>query len=181
MERKENQIRNNIRNAIREVQDFPKPGINFKDITPVLANPELCRAIISEMESLVKPMNVDAILGIESRGFIFGMPLANSLSLPFLVSRKKGKLPYKTHTFSYALEYGIAEMEMHVDSVKPGQKVLVHDDLLATGGTAMAAAELVKMQGGEVAGFLFMVELGSLNGREKLEKYSGKIISLVTY
>lgn len=170
-----------IKNAIRDVPDFPKPGIMFKDITPVLEDPALCREIVEEFVKNIGTQKVDVILGIESRGFIFGMMLANKLNVPFVLVRKAGKLPYKTINYSYDLEYGSATVEMHVDSIKKGSSVLIHDDLLATGGTAAAAAELVAMQGGITVGFAFLVELGFLNGKQKLDNYSGKIISLVSY
>jgi adenine phosphoribosyltransferase len=167
--------------VIRTVPDFPKPGIQFKDITPLLENPDLSRRTLDRMKELVKPLQPDCIIGVESRGFLFGMSLAIELGVPFVTVRKKGKLPYKTVTYKYDLEYGSAEVEMHVDSIKPGWKVLVHDDLLATGGTAAAAAELALMQGGQLAGFCFLVELGFLNGKEKLKSYSPNIINLVTF
>lgn len=167
--------------TIRTVPDFPKPGIQFKDITPLLENPELCRRTLDRMKELVAPLKPDCVIGVESRGFLFGMSLAMELGVPFITVRKKGKLPYKTVTYKYDLEYGSAEVEMHIDSIKPGWKAVVHDDLLATGGTAIAAAELAKMQGASIAGFCFLVELGFLNGKEKLKTYSPNIINLVTF
>jgi adenine phosphoribosyltransferase len=167
--------------AIRAVPDFPKPGILFRDITPVLEDPLLCRAITEGFRERLQDVPIDAIAGIESRGFLFGMPLALSLGVPFLTVRKKGKLPWKTVSHKYDLEYGSAEVEMHVDSVKPGMRVLVHDDLLATGGTATAAAELVRMQGGTLAGFSFLIELSFLHGMRKLESYNTKVVTLLTY
>jgi adenine phosphoribosyltransferase len=133
------------------------------------------------MASLYVNHKPDAIVGVESRGFLYGMPLAIRLGVPFITVRKKGKLPYQTITYKYDLEYGSAEVEMHVDAIRPGMKVLIHDDLLATGGTATAAAELVRMQGGEVMGFTFLVELGFLGGKEKLEPYTKNIVNLVAY
>jgi adenine phosphoribosyltransferase len=174
-------LQERIRQAIRNVPDFPKPGILFKDITPILSDPVLCRDIVDGFIRTLENKKVDVILGIESRGFIFGMMLANKLEIPFVLVRKAGKLPFQTVKYSYDLEYGNATVEMHVDSIKKGANVLIHDDLLATGGTAAAAAELVRMQGGNTAGFAFLVELGFLNGKEKLKKYSEKIISLVSY
>ncbi len=174
-------VEEKLREIIRDVPDFPKPGIQFKDITPILADPVLCREIIEVFVEELGDTRVDAILGIESRGFIFGMMLANRLNVPFLIARKAGKLPYKTVQFTYDLEYGSSVMEMHVDSVKPGWNVLVHDDLLATGGTAAAAAELIHLQGGKAAGFFFVVELSFLPGRKKLEKFEGKISSLIRF
>lgn len=167
--------------TIRAVPDFPKPGILFRDITPVLEDPQLCRAITEGFRERLQGTPVDAIAGIESRGFLFGMPLALTLGIPFLTVRKKGKLPWRTVSHKYDLEYGSAEVEMHVDSVKPGMRVLVHDDLLATGGTAAAAAELVRMQGGTVAGFSFLIELSFLEGLRKLEPYNAKVVTLMTY
>jgi adenine phosphoribosyltransferase len=167
--------------AIRAVPDFPKPGILFRDITPVLEDPLLCRAVTEGFRERLQDVPIDAIAGIESRGFLFGMPLALALGVPFLTVRKKGKLPWKTVSYKYDLEYGSAEVEMHVDSVKPGMRVLVHDDLLATGGTATAAAELVRMQGGTLAGFSFLIELSFLHGMRKLESYNTKVVTLLTY
>ena len=170
-----------IKSAIRDVPDFPKPGIIFKDITPILHDQSLCNEIVRKFKNSLEALKIDAIIGIESRGFLFGFLLANKMNLPFILIRKAGKLPYKTVTHVYNLEYGSAEVEMHIDSVKPGWNVIIHDDLLATGGTAEAAANLVKMQGANVAGFTFLVELGFLKGREKLNVHSENIISLVNY
>ncbi|MCW5900660.1 MAG: adenine phosphoribosyltransferase [Flavobacteriales bacterium] len=167
--------------AIRAVPDFPKPGVLFRDITPVLEDPLLCRAITEGFRERLQDVPVDAIAGIESRGFLFGMPLALALGVPFLTVRKKGKLPWKTVSYKYDLEYGSAEVEMHVDSVRPGMRVLVHDDLLATGGTAAAAAELVLRQGGHIAGFSFLIELAFLGGLRKLEPYNARVVALKTY
>jgi adenine phosphoribosyltransferase len=176
-----NDLETRLRNAIRAVPDFPKPGILFRDITPVMEQPLLSLAVVEGFRDAMQTIPVDAIAGIESRGFLYGMPLALRLGVPFITVRKKGKLPYKTVSYKYDLEYGSAEIEMHIDSVKPGMRVLVHDDLLATGGTAAAAAELVRMQGGEVAAFSFLIELSFLNGVEKLRSYNADIIRLVTY
>lgn len=169
-----------IKKTIRNVPDFPKPGIMFKDITPILEDQILCSQIvdgfINELEK--KP---DAIVGIESRGFLFGILLANKLNVPFIMIRKTGKLPYKTICQEYALEYGTATIEMHIDALKKNWNVLIHDDLLATGGTAEAAAQLVKQSGAKVSGFSFVVELGFLNGKEKLKIHSNNIICLAQY
>jgi adenine phosphoribosyltransferase len=170
-----------LKAAIRAVPDFPKPGILFRDITPVMEDPLLCRACIEGFRERLQAMSVDAIAGIESRGFLFGMPLALALGVPFVTVRKKGKLPWKTVAYKYDLEYGSAEVEMHVDTVKPGMRVLVHDDLLATGGTAMAAAELIRMQQGTVAGFSFLIELSFLQGVDRLRPYNAEIVRLATY
>jgi adenine phosphoribosyltransferase len=153
----------------------------FKDITPVLEDPILCKDLIRDFIKRLEGVNIDAIVGVESRGFLFGLPLAMALNVPFITVRKKGKLPYKTVSYSYDLEYGSAEVEMHRDSIKKGWKVLVHDDLLATGGTAAAAAELVRMEGGEIAGFSFLIGLSFLGGKEKLHVYSENIITTKNY
>ena len=174
-------ISSKLKEVIRDVPDFPKPGIIFKDITPILLDPQLTRDVVEEMVNQTKPLNLDAIVGIESRGFWFGIMLANKLNIPFIPIRKKGKLPYKTVSYSYDLEYGSAEIEMHEEEIKMGWNVLIHDDLLATGGTACAAAELIKMQDGNVAGFSFVVDLTFLNGSEPLKKYSDNISNLVSY
>ena len=170
-----------IKKVIRDVPDFPKPGIIFKDITPILLDPELTRNVVDEMAKEVSSLNLDAIVGIESRGFWFGIMLANQLNIPFIPIRKKGKLPYKTVSYSYELEYGSAEIEMHEDALQKDWNVLIHDDLLATGGTAEAAAELIISQNAKVAGFSFMVELDFLKGSEILSKYSQNISSLVHF
>lgn len=169
-----------IKASIRDVKDFPKPGIVFKDITPIFHDQSLCREITQEFASRLEG-RIDAVVGIESRGFLFGMLLAHQLHVPFVLVRKSGKLPYEVISHEYALEYGTSKIEMHTDSIKPGWRVLVHDDLLATGGTAGAAASLVQKQNAEVAGFAFLVELDFLNGRKKLEEFSKNIYSLVHY
>lgn len=171
-----------IKQSIRDVKDYPKPGINFKDITPVLANPSLVKEIISEMVQRVNHHKIDAIAAVEARGFILGSMLAQVLQCPFIPVRKSGKLPYKTVSQEYALEYGTASIEVHEDAVKSGWNVLIHDDLLATGGTAGAAASLVQRLGGEVAGFSFLVNLSFLSGEDNLSSQFGvKPHYLVTY
>jgi adenine phosphoribosyltransferase len=174
-------LQQKIKNTIRDVADFPRPGILFKDITPVLHHPQLCDEIVNEFAQKLSSKKIDAIVGVESRGFLFGFALANKLNVPFVLVRKAGKLPYKTISYEYSLEYGIAKVEMQVDEIKKGWNVLIHDDLLATGGTAEAAAQLIKMQEGTVAGFAFIVELEFLKGKEKLQHYSDTVISLVEY
>ena len=164
---------------IRDVPDFPKPGILFKDITPVLADPPAMREVLDLLKSFATRMKPEIIVGIESRGFIFGMPLAVEMGVGFAPVRKLGKLPYKRITEEYALEYGTNTVEMHDDAVQPGQRVLIVDDLLATGGTAAAAARLVERLGGEVCGFCFLVELGFLPGRQVLDGYA--VDSLIRY
>ncbi len=168
-----------IRNAIRLVPDFPKQGILFKDITPILQDPAVGHLILDEFQKRLKGIQIDAIAGIESRGFLFGYALALRMGIPFIPIRKSGKLPWTTVGIDYALEYGVARIEMHIDAVKPGMKVMIHDDLLATGGTAVAAAQLVQLQKASIAGFSFVVELDFLNGRTRLGEYSNEIVSLV--
>ena len=167
------------RAAIRDVPDFPQPGILFKDITPVLADPALFRDVIDYFAETYSSAEVDVVVGIESRGFIFGAPLALELGAAFVPIRKPGKLPYEKVRIDYALEYGNDSLEAHRDAVAHGQRVLVVDDVLATGGTASAATRLVKQLGGEVVGVCFLVELGFLNGRQKLD--SVEVHSLLTY
>lgn len=176
-----NKLVQRVQATIRDVPDFPKEGILFKDITPVLQDPELCSDIITALADHYKPLNIDAVAGVESRGFFFGFPLALALDVPFLPVRKQGKLPYHTVSHAYELEYGNAVVEMHSDAVKKNMRVLIHDDLLATGGTAAAAAELVKKQNGIVAGFSFLVELAFLHGSANLSIYNSDINSVVKY
>ena len=174
-------IDSEIDSLIREVIDFPKKGISFKDITPLLMDKDISDKIILEFESRVMDFDLDAIVGIESRGFLYGFLLANKLGIPFIPIRKSGKLPCKTIKYKYDLEYGSSEIEIHKDDLKKDWNVLIHDDLLATGGTACAAAELISLSGAKVAGFTFIVSLDFLNPNEKLSKYSSNIITLVEY
>lgn len=164
---------------MREVPDFPKPGINFIDITPVLLNPQAFTEVIGAFAQYAEQRSPDIVVGIESRGFVLGAPLATAIMKGFAPVRKVGKLPYKTIQCEYALEYGTAAVEMHNDAIQPGQRVLIVDDLLATGGTAAAAIRLVEELGGQVVGVVFLVELGFLNGRDQLQGYDIK--SFVTY
>jgi adenine phosphoribosyltransferase len=170
-----------VKDAIRDIPNFPKEGIVFKDITPILQKPQLCAEIVQNIKDKVKDLNIQGVAGIESRGFLIGVPLAIALDVPFILIRKKGKLPYETVSYKYDLEYGSAEIEMHVDAVSEGQNILLHDDLLATGGSASAAAELIQMQGANVTAINFLVELSFLNGREMIEKYSKNITNLANY
>jgi len=167
--------------AIRTIPDFPEKGVMFKDITPILENAILSSDIVDELVSQCSDIKVDAIAGVESRGFLFGFSMAMKLGVPFVLIRKKGKLPAETISYKYDLEYGSAEIEMHVDSIETGMHVLIHDDLLATGGTAVAAAELIEKSGGKVSGFSFIVELEFLKGKEVLNKYSEYNKSIVNY
>ena len=165
--------------VIRDVPDFPKPGILFKDITPVLEHPKAFKEVIDLLTEDAKTQGAQTIVGIESRGFIFGVPIAMNLGVPFVMARKLGKLPYDRISEEYALEYGTNTVEMHVDAISPGMKAYVIDDLLATGGTAAAAARLVERLKGEVVGFGFLIELTFLSGRENLLGYN--IRSLIEY
>jgi adenine phosphoribosyltransferase len=164
---------------IRDIPDFPKPGILFKDITPVLADGDALSEVIGALTCSAGKLAPDVIAGVESRGFLFGAPIAHAMNLGLVPIRKAGKLPARTVQVEYALEYGTATVEMHEDAIQPGQRVVIVDDLLATGGTAAAAAHLVEKLGGTVAGFVFLVELGFLSGREKLSGYPCE--ALITY
>lgn len=169
-----------IRDTVRDIPNFPKPGILFKDVTPIFYNQHLCNEIV---DAFIESINEkpDAIVGIESRGFLFGFMLANKLNIPFVLVRKAGKLPYKTVSVEYDLEYGTSKIEMHEESLAIGSRVLIHDDLLATGGTAEAAAQLVKKMGATVIGFNFLIGLDFLNGNNKLVKHTNNITCLVHY
>jgi adenine phosphoribosyltransferase len=168
-----------IRQRIRDVPDFPKPGILFKDITPVLADPVTFNLCLDAMATRFATSQVDAIVGIESRGFIFGAALASHMRKAFVPARKPGKLPAATQRVDYQLEYGFDALEMHRDAIKPSDRVLIVDDLLATGGTAWAACELVRALGGEVIGASFVIELSFLPGRERLKHVD--VFALVQY
>ncbi len=161
-----------LKKAIRDVVDFPKPGIVFKDITPLLKSPELFQKTIDAMAACCADKQIDVVAGIESRGFIYGAALALKLGIGFVPVRKKGKLPYKTVSASYSLEYGEDTLELHEDAFDSGAKVLVIDDLLATGGTLKAVCELVEKINGDVAQIICLIELSFLNGRAKLEGYN---------
>ncbi len=176
-------IQDKLNAAIRNVPDFPKPGVQFKDITPIFLDAVLCDEIAEYIINtfLHNHGKVDAICAIESRGFFIGMLIAQKLRVPLFPVRKKGKLPAQTKSYSYDLEYGSATLEIHTDVIKHGWNVMIHDDLLATGGTAMAAAELVQMEGGRVAGFSFIAELDFLEGRKRILPYSQNIVSCVNY
>jgi adenine phosphoribosyltransferase len=168
-----------IQALIRDVPDFPRPGILFKDITPLLADANGFRAAIDALARLVEPLRGDGILAIESRGFIFGAALAQRVGLPLQLVRKRGKLPRKSLSMEYSLEYGVDHLEMHTDAVRPGGRYLVVDDVIATGGTAEAVAKMVALQGAEIAACVFLIELKFLGGRSRLP--GKKVISLITY
>lgn len=170
-----------IKQSITEVADFPKPGISYKDITTLFADANLCNEVLVELHNEFRSSEIGAVIGLESRGFLMGMPLALRLNVPFVLIRKKGKLPRQVFAVTYQLEYGKAVIEMHRDALKKNQRVLIHDDVLATGGTASAAAELVLMAGAEVAAFSFLVELSFLHGRSVLEKFHSPISTFAAY
>jgi len=176
-----NSLASEIKTVIRDIPDFPKPGIVFKDLTPILKDPELCKRITGAFCDSICKSSPDALVALDSRGFWFGLMLAAQLGIPMIPVRKEGKLPYQTISQSYELEYGQAKVEMHIDALKKGWKVILHDDLLATGGTAEAASRLITQQGASVASYAFMVELSFLGGRTKLTPFSEVITSLVIY
>ena len=169
----------NLKDLIRDVPDFPEPGILFKDITPLLKTPAALRYVIDRFADFYRNRPVDVILGIEARGFLFAAPLALQLGKPLVPVRKKGKLPFTTHSIEYALEYGEAAVEVHTDAIAPGERVLLVDDVLATGGTLAAGAQLIEAVGGQVAGLAVLIELVDLHGRDLLGSHD--LLSLVQY
>jgi adenine phosphoribosyltransferase len=174
-------VTDKLKKIIRDIPDFPSPGIIFKDITPILKDPKLCSEMIDVFVERLKDTEIHAVTGIESRGFLFGLMLANRLNVPFVPIRKVGKLPCKTVKQEYNLEYGAAAIEIHQDAFQSGSKVLIHDDLLATGGTVEAASKLIERLGGVVAGYSFIVGLDFLNGSVRLAPFSKNIVKLVSY
>jgi adenine phosphoribosyltransferase len=168
-----------LRDKVRDVPDFPKPGIVFKDLMPLVADPTYFRETIDRLEAIARPLEPDVILGAEARGFIFGGALADRLGCGFVPARKPGKLPWETVEATYELEYGTDSLQVHADALGKGSRVIVHDDVLATGGTARAKTELVERLGGQVVGVLFVIELAFLHGRDKLAGYD--VQSLITY
>ena len=168
-----------VEDYVRTIPDFPEPGIMFRDVTSVLQDPDGLKLAIDEMIKLLDGLEFDIIAGTESRGFIFGVPIAYALGKSFIPVRKKGKLPCETISAEYELEYGTAEIEIHKDAVKPGQKVVLVDDLIATGGTIAASIKLIEQLGGEVVKSIFLIELAGLNGRAKLEGYD--VEAVITY
>lgn len=178
----ESTLSDQLRESIRDVKDYPKPGIVFKDITPVLAKPELVYNIVEEQARYWKTQGIEAVLGVEARGFIFGSMLAQALKCPFIPVRKSGRLPSKCISQSYDLEYGSASIEIHEDAIPKGCKALIHDDLLATGGTSLAAAQLVERLGGIVCGFSFLINLGFLEGEQKIiSRYEVPLVYQIRY
>ena len=177
--REEKILMKNLADYIRVIPDFPEKGVMFRDITTVIQDADGLKLAIDEMQDKVKDLDFDVIVGAESRGFIFGAAMAYNLHKPLVLVRKKGKLPWKTTSVDYDLEYGKATLEIHIDAIKPGQKCLLVDDLLATGGTVKAGADLIEKLGGEVAGILVLIELAALEGRKKLEGF--RVDSVLTY
>lgn len=171
---------NLLKEAIRSINDYPKPGIIYRDITPLLKSPDLFSFVIDMSAELIDS-NIDLIAAIDARGFIFGSALAQKLRKGFIPIRKRNKLPYKVISQEYSLEYGVDQLELHIDAITPTQKILLIDDVLATGGTAEASAKLVNQLGGEIVSMIFIIELLGLNGRQHLEEYSNNIHSLITY
>ena len=168
-----------LEDYVRSIPDFPEPGIIFRDVTSILQDADGLRLAIDSIQEELKDVDVDVIVGTESRGFIFGVPVAYNLHKPFVPVRKKGKLPCKTISMDYDLEYGSATIEMHQDSIRPGQKVAIIDDLIATGGTVEAAAKMIESLGGLVVKIVFLMELAGLKGRERLKKYD--VSSVIRY
>lgn len=168
-----------VADYVLTIPDFPEPGIMFRDVTSVIADPDGLKLAIDSLEGLLEGIDFDVLVGAESRGFIFGSPIAYNKNKSFVLARKKGKLPRETVTETYELEYGTAEIQLHADSIKPGQKVVIVDDLIATGGTVEAIAKLVERLGGEVVRIIFLMELEGLKGREKLKGYS--VESVIKY
>ena len=168
-----------LREFVREIPDFPKEGVGFKDITPLLADPRALKAAVRGLAEYARPLNVDCVIAAEARGFLLGPALALELGAGFVLARKPGKLPYETVSAEYLLEYGSGELELHTDALGAGRRVLVHDDLLATGGTARALCELVQSLGGEVAGCGFLIELEFLGGRARLAPHDAH--ALISY
>ncbi len=174
-----NQTSTDLREFVREIPDFPQEGVGFKDITPLLADPHALKAAVRGLAEYARPLNVDCVIAAEARGFLLGPALALELGAGFVLARKPGKLPYETISAEYLLEYGAGELELHTDALGAGRRVLVHDDLLATGGTARALCELVESLGGEVAGCGFLIELEYLGGRVRLQPHAAH--ALIAY
>jgi adenine phosphoribosyltransferase len=172
-------VSSELRRLIRDIPDFPTPGIAFKDITPLLADARALTLAVDGLAQLAEPLSADCVIAAEARGFLLGPALALRLGAGFVLARKPGKLPYDTLSADYQLEYGVDRLELHSDAIAPGTRVLVHDDLLATGGTARALCELVESAGGEVVGCGFLIELAALGGRERLKPHAAQ--ALITY
>ncbi len=168
-----------VADYVRTIPDFPEPGIMFRDVTSVISDADGLQLAVNELQGLLQGVDFDAVVGLESRGFIFGTPIAYNMKKPFILVRKKGKLPCETIEQTYDLEYGSATVEMHKDALKPGDKVVIVDDLIATGGTVEAACKLVEQLGGQVVKIIFLMELEGLKGRDKLKDYS--VASVVKY
>ena len=177
---KNHQLIRDLEETIENIPDFPKPGIQFKDITPIFLNPKLYEDVIADLVAFSRG-KVDAVCGIESRGYLFGIAVAVALEVPFILIRKAGKLPPPFVGIDYELEYDSAEIEMRTGQVKPGQRILINDDLLATGGTTQAAAKLVENQGATVSQFSFLIGLKNLNGAERLKDFDAEVYTILEY
>lgn len=175
------EIQSSLRAAIRTIQDYPKPGVQFRDVTTLMGNAQAFRRAVDELVYPYAGGKADKVAGIEARGFILGGAMAHQLSAGFVPIRKKGKLPYETVRIAYSLEYGIDEMEMHRDAIKPGEKVILVDDLIATGGTAEAASKLLQQMGAEIVAACFVIDLPDLGGRKKLEALGVQVHTLVAF
>lgn len=177
---KNHELIRDLQRTIENIPDFPKPGIQFKDITPIFLNPKLYEDVIADLAAFSRG-KVDAVCGIESRGYLFGIAVAVALEVPFILIRKAGKLPPPFTGVKYDLEYGSAEIEMRTGQIKTGQRILIHDDLLATGGTTEAAAKLVESQGAEVAQFSFLIGLKDLHGEDRLKQFNAQVYTILEY
>lgn len=174
-------LESKIKAVVRDIPDFPKPGIIFKDLTPLLKMPALSKEIIEKAAADLAPFKPEALVCLESRGFWYGLSVAIELGIPMIPIRKQGKLPYKVIAQEYDLEYGSAKVEIHIDALKPGMRVAIHDDLLATGGTAEAATKLIAKQGASVCAYSFLVELTFLEGKQRLNPYCDTVLPIVKY
>lgn len=174
-------LEDRVKKRIRTIENFPRPGIDFKDITSLFLDPQLVKDLVDDFAEKARELNPTAIVGIESRGFLLGPSIAQALDIPFILVRKRGKLPGNTITQSYDLEYGSATIEMHSEDISEGDRIIIHDDILATGGTASAAASLIEHAGGEVAGCFFLIHLTYLNGYDRVEYFSDKVYSTLEY
>jgi adenine phosphoribosyltransferase len=175
------QLSDRLRANVRVVEDFPKPGISFKDISPLFLDPKLVGEVVKAITERFGPAQIDKVVGAESRGFLLGPMIAQRLDAGFVMVRKEGKLPHATQEVTYDLEYGSATLEVHTDALQAGDRVLIHDDLLATGGSAAATAHLAQMHEATVAGFSFLLELAFLPGRDKLSRYGAPVHALLQY
>lgn len=174
-------LEDRVKKRIRTIENFPRPGIDFKDITSLFLDAELIKSLVKDFVEQARELNPTAIVGIESRGFLLGPSIAQALGIPFILVRKRGKLPGNTIAQSYDLEYGSATIEIHSEDISDGDRIIIHDDILATGGTASAAASLIEHAGAEIVGFFFLIHLTYLDGFDRLENFSNKVYSTLEY